>query len=103
MVRLKRASEIADLLRAYKIIVDDRQVGTIRTGGEVAFDVAPGRHSIWLRIDWAESNKLEVVSDGLPLELECGSNFAGWRTFLGVKHAVSSRPGYLWLRLKNAN
>ena len=102
MVRLKRASEIADLLRAYKIMVDDQQIGTIRTGREVAFEVAPGPHRIWLRIDWCDSNTLEFVSDGTPLELECGSNYAGWRTFLGIKHVVSTTPGYLWLRFKNA-
>lgn len=103
MVLLKRAAQIADLLRAYKIIVDGRQVGTIRRGKEFSFGVAPGQHSIWLRIDWAESNKLDFVSDGSSLELECGSNFSGWRAFLGVKHAVSSGPGYLWLRFKNAH
>jgi len=103
MVLLKRADQFADLLRAYKIMVDDQQVGTIRKGKEVSFDVAPGQHSIWLRIDWAESNKLDFVSDGSPLELECGSNFAGWRAFLGVQHTVASGPGYLWIRFKDAN
>lgn len=102
MVRLKRASEIADLLRAYRIIVDGQQVGTIRTGRQVEFEVTPGPHRIWLRIDWADSNMLELVSDGSLLELECGSNFAGWRAFLGMRHAVSAAPGYLWLRFKNA-
>lgn len=100
MVRLKRASEIADLLRAYRIMVDGAEVGRIRSGKEVALDIAPGPHRIWLRIDWCDSNTLEFVDDGSPLELECGSNFAGWRTFLGVKHVVASSPGYLWLRFK---
>ncbi len=103
MILLNRAAQLADMLRAYKIIVDGQQVGTIRRGRQVRVDVAPGRHSIWLRIDWTESNKLDFVSDGSPLELECGSNFAGWRALLGVKHAVTSGPGYLWLRSKNAN
>jgi hypothetical protein len=103
MVLLRRAAQVADMLRAYKIFVDGEEVGTIRRGKEVSLDVAPGEHSIWLRIDWAESNKLDILSDGSRLELECGSNFAGWRTFLGVAHAVSARPGYLWLRFKDSH
>jgi hypothetical protein len=102
VVRLKRASEMADLLRTYTIVVDGNDVGTIRRGKEVTFEVAPGQHRMWLRIDWCESNALEFLSDGTPLEFECGSNFRGWRAFLGVKHAVSSGPGYLWLRFKDA-
>ena len=102
MVRLKRASEIADMLRTYKIVIDGNEVGTIRRGKEVTFEVAPGQHRMWLRIDWCESNALDFASDGTPLEFECGSNFRGWRAFLGVKHLVSSGPGYLWLRPKDA-
>jgi len=102
MVRLKRASEIADMLRTYKIVLDGNEVGTIRRGKEVTLEVAPGPHRMWLRIDWCESNALEFVSDATPLEFECGSNFAGWRAFLGIKHLVSSGPGYLWLRSRDA-
>jgi hypothetical protein len=102
MVRLRRASQVADWLRAYKVIVDGEEVGSIRRGQEAVFDLAPGPHRMSLRIDWAGSNELELVSDGAPLELECGSNFAGWRAFLGIKHVVSAAPGYLWLRFKQA-
>ena len=102
MVRLERASEIADFLRAYKVVLDGNEVSRIRRGKEVTFEVAPGQHRLWLRIDWCESNALDFVSDGAALEFECGSNFGGWRAFLGMKHLVSSGPGYLWLRFKDA-
>jgi len=100
MVRLRRARDFADLLRAYEIIVDSERVGWIRRGQEVVLDLPPGPHRMSLQIDWTGSNMLEFVCDGSPVRLECGNSFAGWRLFRGFRHVVSKAPGYLWLRFE---
>jgi len=98
MIRLKRRREFADLLRSYRIVVDDDVIGRIRSGGEVRFDVAPGRHHMHLRIDWCRSNTLEFWSDGKTLELECGSNLAGFRSLRALRYLLAPDGDYLWLR-----
>jgi hypothetical protein len=100
MIRLKRRAEWADLLRSYKIIVDGNVMGTIRRGQEVTLEVEPGQHFMWLRIDWTGSNGISFVHDGSTLELECGSNFAGWKAFGAFKPMLHPGLGGLWLRFK---
>ncbi|MBL8352022.1 MAG: hypothetical protein JNL87_17135 [Burkholderiaceae bacterium] len=95
---MKRGRELADLLRAYKVLVDGVPVGVVRSGQLFEFDVADGPHEMQLRLDWCESNLLTFVADGSPLGFECGSNYAGWRAFRGVRHALGAGADYLWLR-----
>lgn len=46
---------LADRLRAYRVILDGHEVGKIRRGERITLDVDPGRHEIYLKIDWARS------------------------------------------------
>jgi hypothetical protein len=98
MVRLRRRSEFADWLRAYIVIIDDEEVGRVRSGREISLPVAPGRHTMHLRIDWCRSNSVEFVLDGSALEFDCGSNFPGLRSLAGVGHLIAPAGEYLWLR-----
>jgi hypothetical protein len=102
MIRLKRAADWADLLRAYKVMVDGEAVATVRRGKEVTFEVAPGPHFMCVQIDWVRSNGIAFEDDGTDFELECGSNFAGWKVFGAFKPLLNPGPGGLWLRFKNA-
>ena len=52
MIRLKRDSGYADRMRAYKVILDGKEVTKIRNGQQIELDVAPGNHEVYLKIDW---------------------------------------------------
>ena len=98
MILLKRPFAAADMLRAYKIVLDGRVVGTIRCGKTVQVAVSPGRHTLRLQIDWCYSNAVEFDNHGQALVFECGNNFSGMRLFSGVRHLVAPSGDYLWLR-----
>jgi hypothetical protein len=53
-------SAFTDHLRSYKVILDGETVGRLRPGGSAIFDVAPGSHQLYLKIDWGRSEKVTV-------------------------------------------
>jgi hypothetical protein len=54
----RRGWPISDLLRTYKVVLDDRVVGWIKRRKTLTFDVAPGHHELHLEIDWCSSRDL---------------------------------------------
>ena len=75
MLHLKRESrKYFDKLRKYKIIIDDSEVGIIGDDKIFTYNLDAGHHTIYLKIDWCKSNKLEFdVVENEFLEFECGS------------------------------
>src|SRR5262249_16466113 len=54
-----------DRIRAYKLVVDGATVGAVRLGETLDVQVTPGRHRVWMRVDWCRSQKLDLdASDG---------------------------------------
>ncbi len=100
MIVLNRDSGYADLIRAYKVILDDNVIGEIRNGQQVVYDVAPGKHRLHLEIDWCRSNIVEFEKNEENVEFECGSNLRGFKLLLGVLYATYLRNSYLWLKRK---
>jgi hypothetical protein len=86
------------LLRSYRVLVDGREVGRIRSGNEVSFGLGIGRHEMHLQIDWCRSNTVEFDCGGSTLEFDCGSRFSGFRSLLGVRQIIVPDGDYLWLR-----
>jgi hypothetical protein len=61
-----------DRLRRYQVMIDGEQVAAIKHGQRVELPVTPGRHTVYLKISWAGSPKLEVdVGPGEAVSLEC--------------------------------
>jgi hypothetical protein len=61
-----------DLFRAYKVLVDDDEVGTIKRGQRLELPVAAGRHVLRLTIDWCSSRPLQLeLSAGESVEVTC--------------------------------
>lgn len=61
-----------DILRSYKVVVDDEQVGTIKRGQRLELPVAAGRHVLTLAIDWCRSRPLQLdLAAGESVELTC--------------------------------
>ena len=50
---------VTDHLRAYKVVIDGDVAGELRCGDTGCFDVGPGTHEFFMRIDWARSEKFE--------------------------------------------
>jgi hypothetical protein len=49
-VHLSRASRLADLARPYEVVVDGQIVGEIRNNTSIEVAVAPGPHSLQVRL-----------------------------------------------------
>jgi hypothetical protein len=49
------------LLRSYKILVDGVVIASLWRGRTVAIEVEPGAHSVATKMDWVQSEPLEVV------------------------------------------
>jgi len=54
-IMLSRTNEYINGLREYGIYIDDVKVGVIRNGETKEFEVAPGTHTIYAKIDWCYS------------------------------------------------
>lgn len=64
-----------DRLRAYQVIIDRRRAGTVREGDVASFDVAPGAHTVELRIAWCRSRRIAIdVESDSTLALQCHPN-----------------------------
>lgn len=98
-ITVRRTTSYADRLRAYKVKVDGVVVGSVRARESVTVPVAPGRHSLVLRIDWCGSEQIDFeVQPGENVFFECGSSLAGWRVLLALFYIIFRTHHYLWLR-----
>ncbi|ABD53633.1 hypothetical protein [Jannaschia sp. CCS1] len=61
-----REGGYADYLRAYRILVDDIEMGRIKRNSRLALTIPAGPHVIGARIDWtrAEPIVIEVAAGG---------------------------------------
>lgn len=103
MIRLKRDSGYADRMRAYKVILDGKEVAKIRNGQQIELDVAPGNHELYLKIDWCQSNRIEFELNENIVDFECGSSLRGkrfWIPFIELYYITFKRKEYMWLALK---
>ena len=54
-ITLTRSNEYINRYREYGIYIDGIKAGVIRNGETRDFDVAPGMHTIYAKIDWCSS------------------------------------------------
>ncbi|HET6816204.1 MAG TPA: hypothetical protein VFH66_03135 [Mycobacteriales bacterium] len=82
--------------RAYKVLIDGRQAGTVRHGETFVTSVSPGTHSVRLRIDWTGSQEVQVaVAPGATTSLVCAAGGSSWTALfdaLGRRPYISLRP-----------
>ena len=82
-VSIVRGADPTAILRRYKVLLDGSSVGTIGAGEVKHFSVAPGRHTISVKIDWCESAPFAVEkSANANLVLRCGAKFNDWRCWV---------------------
>ena len=94
-----RSKGYADALRSYQVTLDEKVIGEIRKGATESFDIAPGSHSISVKIDWASSETLSFsIQNGETVFLECGNN----TTFFTTLFRTFIKPEtYLWIKRIN--
>ena len=83
-VRVSRTSAVwRDRLRRYRIEVDGLTVGCLFSGGMLEVPLAPGEHSVQVRIDWSGSPRLSFdLAPDRVASFECreaGSSLPTWK------------------------
>jgi hypothetical protein len=97
-ITISRDSGYADRLRAYRVVVDDSEVGTLNNGESKTFSIEPGPHALVLKIDWCSSNtvRFDLPENG-SVQFKCGSNLRGVNLLLSIYYVLFARDQYLWL------
>jgi hypothetical protein len=98
-IEIKRGKGYKDLIRAYKVELDDKEIGDIDAGKYVSFDIEPGKHRLRLKIDWCSSNYVDFgIVNGQTLTFECGNNVP---PLLELIYIAFLRGKYLWVKQMN--
>lgn len=98
MIRINRNIEYSDKTRSYKVIVDNQHVGNLKSGGHFEFELPEGNHTIYLKIDWCRSNKIDFhVVTNKPITFSCGNSMIGWRKTFSLLYVTIFKNSYLWL------
>lgn len=97
-IRMTQPRAWSDKLRAYRILVDGKNVGEIREGSDFTIPVPPGLHTLQLRIDWCSSPEIKVaVEKGRTEFVSCGPRFNPVLALLAIS---VFRRRYLWAKLE---
>jgi hypothetical protein len=94
MITIKRNSQYANRFRAYKVFIDDVEVGKIENGQEIKLKQPRGKHQLRLKVDWCSSNFVEINSRHKSNSFLCGSNAGGLLTLF----YLFAKDRYLWLK-----
>ena len=98
-VTIRRVRQIPDNARVYRLRIDGDSACTVRSGQKATVKVPPGRHEVWLSVDWFRSPKLALdLAPGDEVVLEGGNHVRGWRAPFALLSMVVAPSRYLWLR-----
>ena len=62
---IERNSELMNRARKFKVVIDNKEVGSIKNGDVLKFNVGPGSHALKASIDWCSSPEINVdIADG---------------------------------------
>ncbi len=85
-----------DRLRQYKVIIDGQRSGTVADDQSEDFVVAPGEHSVQLKIDWTGSPVLPIkVGAGQTLLLTAAAHDSGRSPVRDMLHAVKHHEDWI--------
>lgn len=93
---IRKRAVWGDLFRKYAVMVDGHKVAQLGNGDQASLDLSPGRHTLWVAIDWCRSPKITLdVAEDDDLVFTCGPNATPLLTLLYVTVLCAQ---YLWLR-----
>ena len=85
----------ADRARAYKVLIDGEERGTVKHGEGVELEVSPGSHEVQMKVDWATSPALDVtLGEGERAEFLCAPNAT---PMTAIFYAFFKRGSYIRL------
>ena len=93
-ITVKRISEYSNKLRNIKLFMDGQEIYKIQSGEIKTINVSPGKHKLVAKIDWCQSNEIEVDTkeeDNISVILK------GTNPFLGLYYITFGRKRYLKL------
>lgn len=97
-ITIVRDSGYADAVRPYTILVDDKEVASLKRDAAATVDIAAGEHSIVARIDWCGSQTLRFsIREDEDASFAVASSLRGWRLMLAAWYAIADRENYLRL------
>ncbi len=84
---LTRGLEPTNYLRKYSVIVDGTSIENIASGETKHFELAPGKHTICVKVDWCKSKEFEFeILENENTELNCGATYNNWKCLF--MHAI---------------
>lgn len=104
MLTISRDNVYRDKLRSYKIMIDGNCYDEIKCGEIKNINLDPGNHTIYLKIDWCRSNKIDfTISENETVEFECGNSMNECRFIVPIIYITFLKNKYLWIRKKQTN
>lgn len=98
MIRIIRGNTYTDKFRKYKIYIDDVYCGDIKNKETKEFPAQAGNHTVFAKVDWCRSNRLNISIGSSPTELEVDSSLCGWKLFLAIIYVTFLKNQYLWIK-----
>ena len=96
-ITVDREVGYADLLRAYRVILDGVEIGRVMKGESLSCDAKPGRHVISAKIDWCSSPTVEFECGDEEVRFNVRSNLKGLKLALGLIYVLFMPSRYLVL------
>src|SRR3954452_23086889 len=91
----RAANAWVDRARAYKVMVDGNEVGSVKRGETQTFQVPPGPHEVHMKIDWTRSPSVEAdFAEGTDVRLHVKPNA---NPFTVLWYVIFARKKYLSL------
>lgn len=100
MLKISRDRAYCDRYRKYKIFIDNAYVGTIKANETCEYIVAPGRHTVYAKIDWCRSNILSIDIGNQDKYVEVGASATGYKILIIYLYITFLKNTYLWLKEK---
>ncbi|MBN1438961.1 MAG: CPBP family intramembrane metalloprotease [Anaerolineales bacterium] len=98
-IALTRHPEFADMMQAYKVLIDGVEAASIRDGESIAVPVSAGTHTLHLTMDWCRCRPVEfAVREGECVRFECGNHLGGWRVIFAPVYLTLLSGRYMWIR-----
>jgi len=57
-IKIRRTNDYINVMRDYRLFIDNQKIGTISNGQTKDFENQAGRHSLIAKIDWCRSQEL---------------------------------------------
>ena len=104
VLKIARLDEHTNRLRNIKLFLNNKETGTIANSAIKEFPVEPGRYSLYAKIDWCSSNKVDFeINSNETIKFDL-SSFAkgGYPNGFSTLYYLIFRPAQ-YLILKKAD